>query len=176
MPPSPLAIMLYRLALILLLALVAPGAMVAAEGDHDWARIGAEARERGQPVALLVTGPDCGYCERLHREFLDNPAASGTLAAGAITREISRDTGGKITDFDGERIRTRLFLARYDIFATPTLLLLSPEGEPLAPALVGFNGAQAYGELVASRLAHASQNLASGDRPSQALFASGQER
>lgn len=168
--------MLYRLALILLLALVAPGAMVAAEGDHDWARIGAEARERGQPVALLVTGPDCGYCERLHREFLDNPAASGTLAAGAITREISRDTGGKITDFDGERIRTRLFLARYDIFATPTLLLLSPEGDPLAPALVGFNGAQAYGELVASRLAHASQNLASGDRPSQALFASGQER
>ena len=166
--------MLYPFALILLLALVAPSAMVAAEGDYDWAGIGAEARERGQPIALLVTGPDCGYCERLHREFLDNPTTGHTLAGGAITREISRDTGGKVTDFDGERIRTRLFLARYDIFATPTLLFLSPEGEPLAPALVGFNGAQAYGELVATRLAHANHNLASGDRPSPSLFASGQ--
>ena len=165
--------MLYRFTLILLLALVAPGTMVAAEGDYDWARIGAEARERGQPVALLVTGPNCGYCERLHREFLDIPVSGGTLAGGAIIREISRDTGGKVTDFDGERIRTRLFLARYEIFATPTLLFLSPEGELLAPALVGFNGPQAYGELVANRLAQASQNLASGDLPSQAMLASG---
>jgi thioredoxin-related protein len=166
--------MLYRFLFYLHLALTALPALVAAESDYDWTKAAAEARERGQPIALLITGPDCGYCERLHREFLDNPKRGGDLQRGAITWEMSRDTGGKVTDFDGERIRTRLFLARYDIFATPTLLFLSPEGQLLAPALVGFNGAQPYEELVAIRLALARDNLASGVRPTRSILASGE--
>lgn len=163
--------MLSRLAKALIISLLAQAGPVAAENYFDWAKVGAEARERGLPVALLITGTDCGYCERLRQEFLEAPATRGTLEQGAVTQEISRDEGGKVTDFDGERIRTRLFLARYGIFATPTLLLLSPEGEMLAPALVGFNGARNYGDLVAKRMNHAHANLASGERPSHSMLA-----
>ncbi len=160
-----------RLAKALIFSLLAQTGPVAAEHYLDWAKVGAEARERGLPVALLITGPDCGYCERLRQEFLEAPATRGTLEQGAVTQEISRDEGGKVTDFDGERIRTRLFLARYGIFATPTLLFLSPEGEMLAPALVGFNGARNYGDLVAKRMNRAHANLASGERPSPSMLA-----
>ena len=163
--------MLSRLAKALIFSLLAQAGPVAAENYFDWAKVGAEARERGLPVALLITGPDCGYCERLRQEFLEAPATRGTLEQEAITQEISREEGGKVTDFDGERIRTRLFLNRYEIFATPTLLFLSPEGEMLAPALVGFNGAQSYGDLVTKRVKHASVNLASGKRPSRSMLA-----
>lgn len=160
-----------RLAKALIFSMLAQTGPVAAENYLDWAKVGAEARERGLPVALLITGADCGYCERLRQEFLEAPATRGTLEQGAVTQEMSREEVGKVTDFDGERIRTRLFLARYGIFATPTLLLLSPEGEMLAPALVGFNGAQKYGDLVAKRMNRAHANLASGERPSQSMLA-----
>lgn len=163
--------MLSRLAKALIFSLLAQAGPVAAENHFDWAKVGAEARERGLPVAVLIMGPDCGYCERLRQEFLEAPATRGTLERGAVTQEISRDLGGKVTDFDGERIRTRRFLDRYEIFATPTLLFLSPEGELLAPALVGFNDPQNYGELVAKRMNRAHANLASGERPSRSMLA-----
>lgn len=163
--------MLSRLVKALCFSLLAQSGQVAAENHLDWSKVGAEARERGLPVALLITGTNCGYCERLRQEFLEAPATRGTLEQGAVTQEMSREEGGKVTDFDGERIRTRLFLARYGIFATPTLLLLSPEGEMLAPALVGFNGAQKYGDLVAKRMNRAHANLASGERPSPSMLA-----
>jgi len=151
------------------LLVASPGAGWARE--IDWSRAGAEARERVQPVAILITGPDCSYCARLHQEFLDAPPTRGTLERATVLHEISRDEGGKVIDFDGERIRTRLFLARYEIFATPTLLLLSPEGELLAPPIVGFNGPQAYGELITKRVKSAQRNLASGQRPSRDTLA-----
>ena len=62
-------------------------------------------------------------------------------------------------------------IAEAGIFATPTLLFLSPEGEMLAPALVGFNGARNYGDLVARRMNRAHANLASGERPSRSMLA-----
>lgn len=163
--------MLSRLTKALIFCLLAQAGSVVADNHFDWATIGAEARERGLPLAILVTDPDCGYCEQLRQEFLEAPATRGTLEKGAVTQEISRDEGGKVTDFDGERIRTQRFLARYEIFATPTLLFLSPEGEMLAPALVGFNGAQTYGVQVAKRMKGARDNLASGARPSRSMLA-----
>lgn len=163
--------MLSRLAIALMLSLIVLPRLVMAETEVNWFKVGNEARDRGMLVAILVTDPDCGHCKRLHNEFLDAPANRGTLEKVAVTREISRGEGGKVTDFDGERIRNRLFLARYQIFASPTLLLLSPEGELLASPIVGFNGAQAYRELVDRRLARAQANLASGERPNPAMVA-----
>ncbi len=163
--------MLSRLANALIFFLLAQAGPLAADNHFDWANIGAEARERGLPVAILIMDPECGYCQRLRQEFLEAPATRGTLEKGAITQEISREEGGKVTDFDGERIRTQRFLARYEIFATPTLLFLSPEGEMLAPALVGFSGAQTYGVQVAERMKGARENLASGARPSRSMLA-----
>ncbi len=163
--------MLPRFSNALIFCLLVLAGPLVADNQYDWASIGAEARERGLPVAILIMDADCEYCEHLRQEFLDAPKTRGTLEKGAVTQEISRAEGGKVTDFDGERIRTQLFLARYEIFATPTLLLLSPEGEMLAPALVGFNGAQNYTEQVSKRLKTAHDNLASGARPSRSMLA-----
>lgn len=46
------------------------------------------------------------------------------LRSFARIRELDIDCGGKIRDFDGEKIRTRIFVKRYGIYATPTLMLV----------------------------------------------------
>ncbi|MEA3273921.1 MAG: thioredoxin fold domain-containing protein [Pseudomonadota bacterium] len=146
-------------------ALADPG-----ESGRDWAQVGDSARAHGLPVVVVVTGADCGYCERLRREFLTDPATRVLLSERAVTREFDRESRGKITDFDGERLRARLFLSRYEIFATPTLLFLGPDGETLAPPLVGYNDPESYRELVGERLSLAQDAmLVASDRQSPVL-------
>jgi thioredoxin-related protein len=132
---------------------------------NDWQQVSALAQDRGLPVVVVVTGDGCGYCERLRREFLADPENQGLLDAQAVTREFARDTGGKITDFDGDRVRSRLFLSRYDVFATPTLLFLGADGSPLAAPLVGYNDPSSYRSLLAERLHRARLALEDGTAP-----------
>lgn len=67
---------------------------------------------------------DCGYCDRLKKEVLEPLVTRSELRSFARIRELDIDCGGKIRDFDGEKIRTRIFVKRYGIYATPTLLLV----------------------------------------------------
>ena len=168
--------MLYRLAVALLLSHLPflPAWADPASPGANWAQIGVEARERGLPVVVLVTEHDCGFCERMRRDFLSVADTRAMLDERAVLGEIPRDQGGKITDFDGERIRARVFLSRYEIFATPTALFVSPSGEPLAPPLVGYNDQETYAHLVSERLEHAGAVLETGERMTRAALAGAQ--
>ena len=164
--------MLYRLAAgLLLFHLVLPVWAQSLQTDSDWARTGAEAEHRALPVVILVTDHNCGFCERMRHEFLLTPQTRTLLEDGAVTREFQRNSGGKVTDFDGERVRTRIFLSRYNIFATPTLLILDPSGKPLAQALVGYNNAQSYAHMVSQRLEQARTLLGANRQTTQNALA-----
>ena len=166
--------LLYRLASVLLLAtsVTAGAAGPSSDSTKDWSQIGASAREAGLPVVVLVTGSGCGHCERMRGEFLADPGNSSPLTEQAVSAELRRDSAGKIVDFDGERIRSRVFLSRYDVFATPTLLFLDSAGLPLAAPIVGFNDAETYSELVSERLTEARSELqARADQPAAAFTA-----
>lgn len=135
---------------------------VSAQGlgsTDDWSRVGKTASTEGIPVVLLVTGAGCGHCDRLHRDLFTNPTSCMLLRGRAVAREIDRDAGGKLTDFDGERVRSRVFLARYQIFATPTLLFLDADGNALVEPLVGYSAPDNYRELLSERLTMARQKL-----------------
>ena len=163
--------MLYRFAAVLALAFLAvPAHAQALPLSTNWAKVGADAEARSLPVVVVVTGAECGHCTRMHREFLSDPAIHTLLMEQAVTRELQRETGGKITDFDGERLRARLFLARYDIFATPTVLFLDSQGGSLAPPVVGYNDAEAYLQIFTSRLKQAQVALSANNvEPHRAL-------
>lgn len=139
----------------LLLLLLAPFCTSAAAEDalldsptRDWARVGMAAGAGRLPVLLLVTGEDCGYCELLKREVLRPMHRDGELAERVLVREMDLHTGGKIVDFDGERVRAGIFLGRYKVFAAPTVLFLGHDGRPLHDPLVGFNGTEQYRPLL----------------------------
>jgi len=110
----------------------------------DWSAEAAEARKFGAPIMVLFTDEDCGYCERLKKEVLEPLVRRGELSSFARILELDIDRGGKIRDFDGEKIRTKIFVKRYGIYATPTLMLVDYQGEPLGTPVVGFNGGEGY--------------------------------
>jgi thioredoxin-related protein len=115
---------------------------------RNWAQVGIEADAKQLPLVLLVSGEDCGYCELLKQEVLRPMHRSGELENRVIVREMDLHTGGKIVDFDGEKVRAGIFLGRYKVFATPTVLFLGHDGRPLHDPLVGFNGTERYRPLL----------------------------
>jgi thioredoxin-related protein len=110
------------------------------------------AQRRGLPVVILVSEPDCGYCIRLKTDVLRPMQRQGRLQERAIVRELRMRTRGKLTDFDGERVRGPVFLGRYQVFAAPTLLFLDPRGGILRDPIVGYNGKERFQPLLEEAL------------------------
>jgi thioredoxin-related protein len=69
---------------------------------------------------------------------------AGELDGKVILREVSLDSGYSLQGFDGAEIAGREFAARYNVFVTPTLLLLDGQGESLAEPLVGTPNLEFY--------------------------------
>ena len=80
----------------------------------------------------------------LKRCFLKPMFGNSAQHHSVVLREVDINTGGKMIDFDGEPIRSRQFKQRYRVFATPTLLILDPSGEPLSESIVGYDSKDQY--------------------------------
>lgn len=119
----------------------------------DWSDIADKARQQHRPILVVFSADTCGYCVKLKREVIEPLAYDPVEGDNLLIREFDINAGGKITDFNGESIRSRQFKRRYKIFATPTLLILDADGQLLADPLVGYNSASEYQELLHASLA-----------------------
>jgi len=156
--------------LLALIILLLSGSLSAAPQDkaqstNDWAKEAELARQTGRPIMLLFSSDHCPYCVSLKAKVLAPLVQKGELKDNVLLREFNIDTGGKITDFDGERIRSRIFVSRYGIYATPTVFLVNPQGEPLTEPIVGFKDANAYKEHLNEAIDSAVMSLATIGNP-----------
>jgi thioredoxin-related protein len=126
----------------------------------DWAAEASLAKRAGVPLMVVFSTHNCPYCVRLKNQVLLPLVKKGKLSKKVLLREFNIDVGGKITDFDGERVRSRVFVSRYDIYATPTVVLVDYEGEPLATPIVGYNEPDAYTEQLNETIDSATMTLA----------------
>jgi thioredoxin-related protein len=131
--------------------------------SRDWSVEASSARGAGIPIMVIFTADSCGYCTRLRDEVLQPLLRQGALKNKVLIREFDIDNGGKVTDFDGERIRSRIFVSRYEIYATPTVVLVDHLGRPLTEPIVGFNDADAYTEFLDHAISSAVMSLAALD-------------
>lgn len=106
------------------------------------------------PILLLFASEDCGYCERLIQEVLLPFWAEHQQHPLAIIREMDFKQVGKLTDFDGELIRSRHFRKRYQVFATPTLVIIDTAGHLLADPIAGYDSKEAYTKRLNAILVH----------------------
>jgi thioredoxin-related protein len=140
-----MATLIRILALVLgSITLTVYAANYAIDFPENWAQVSQLSRDTQIPIMVIFTADDCGYCRKLKQEVVLPMLARGDFKGKALVREFDIDVGGKITDFDGERIRRRIFVNRYDVFATPTVVFVDDRGEGLLDPLVGFNQADAY--------------------------------
>ena len=110
----------------------------------DWSAEVTGARRSGLPILILFSSEHCGYCERLKSDVLEPLVKSGEVKDLAWIRELDIKRGGKIRDFNGEKIRTKIFVDRYEVYATPTLILVDNQGNSLGAPIVGFNNSEDY--------------------------------
>lgn len=110
---------------------------------------------------IVFSSDDCSYCDHLKDEILNPGILSGTPRKQVLVREFNIDTGGKITDFDGERVRARVFVSRYKVFA-PTVVFVDANGETITPPIpiVGYNNQEQYQERLKKALDNAQLNIA----------------
>lgn len=136
-------------ALILAWAIGAPG-VAAAEisAAADLSADLAQARARGVPLLVLFSLPDCGYCERVRREFLHPLQASPEWRDRVIMRQVDLNSSLALADLAGRRTTHGKFAGEQHIRLAPTVKVFDPAGREAAEPLVGLLTPELYGHYL----------------------------
>jgi len=118
-----------------------------------------QSQSTGQPLLVFVSQKDCEFCKRLREQVLFPLIRAGELDGKVILREVSLDSGYRLQGFDGVEIAGREFAARYNVFVTPTLLLLDGQGESLTDPLVGAPNLEFYSFYLDKNIGAATEAL-----------------
>jgi thioredoxin-related protein len=133
-------------ALILAWAVGAPGATAAEiAGAADLSADLALARSRGVPLLVLFSLADCGYCERVRREFLLPLQASPEWRDRVIMRQVDLNSAAALADFAGRRTTHGKFADGQQIRLAPTVKVFDPAGREATEPLVGLLTPELYG-------------------------------
>jgi len=132
---------------------------VFAQSADDLSQAAEQARATGMPIMVVFGAEECPYCERMKKEFLIPQLQQGELQKKVLVREVDIQAAGKIGDFDGLRIRNGNFVHRYEVFATPTVVLVDPEGKVLTTPLVGYSDVQDYAQRLEQAINTAKHSL-----------------
>lgn len=95
------------------------------------------AKQEGLPLMLLFSADECSFCDQLHSEVLNHHGTNPIDNQLHLT-EVNINRGGKLIDFDGDPIRGRIFVNRYEIIATPTVIIVAPDGKSLTKPVIGY--------------------------------------
>ncbi|WP_394780159.1 thioredoxin fold domain-containing protein [Undibacterium sp.] len=113
------------------------------------------AAKQGMPLILIVSLPDCPYCEQVRRQQLVPLSKQG-----AIVRQVYIDSETIISGFDGKPVSQRQLAAAYAVKAAPTVLFLDAQGNALAPPIVGALLEDFYGAYLDDAIDTAKKKLA----------------
>jgi thioredoxin-related protein len=150
-----------RATILILACACAPAAL--AEGLRAARNLGEDARAAQAarvPLVVLFTQPDCAYCERLRREYLEPMAAQ--RADRVVEVDITSEAA--LAGFDGRSGTHASFARARGVRVTPTLAFLGARGEPLAEPLVGFTSPDFYQSYLERRLEEARAAVRRGKR------------
>ena len=128
---------------VLLAAILAlPAAPAAAQEQlsyaDDLAQTAREAAARRVPVMIVFTEVSCPYCARAKRDTLVPLQSRGALADKVIVREVDVASSRRLRDFGGRATTHREYARTQRVQRVPTVVVMDPQGEPVAPPIVGL--------------------------------------
>ncbi len=106
------------------------------------------AKEKNVPILLAISQDHCPFCHRLKDEILRPMLLSGEYGDKVIIRELLIAPDETLIDFAGVKRKSRDFAAGYQVWVTPTLLFLSPDGRELSARVLGINTIEMYAYYV----------------------------
>ncbi len=153
------SLLLTTLLLLLPLQLAADDDCSSGPESH-WAGVAASSHASGKPIMVVFSSDACGYCSRLKSELIRPMLDDGALQQQVVIREFNIDRLENIEDFDGLPVRSRTFVSRYKIFATPTVILLDASGKPIGNPIVGYDNSEDYRNRLRGMIEEAQRTLA----------------
>ena len=106
---------------------------------------GINALEKGIPVLLEFSMHGCAFCEEIEAEVLRPMLISGDYDHKVLVRNVKIDEDHEIIDFNGKSISYEDLAARYNVFVTPTLVLVNADGEGMNLDMIGVTTIDFYG-------------------------------
>jgi thioredoxin-related protein len=121
----------------------------------DLAAETAAAARRGEPLVVLVSLPNCTYCDTVRRSYLWPQAAAGEIVA----RELDLSAATPLRDPDGNMTTARDWARARQVRVAPTVLFLDGRGRMAAAPLLGMQ-ADFYGAYLEQALDQARAAIA----------------
>ena len=128
------------------------------------------------PLLVFYTQPDCPYCERARRDYLEPMIADPAERDRQRVVEVDITSGAPLTDFAGRRTTQARFAGSSHVRVVPTIAFVGARGEPLADPLVGLTLPDFYSTYLDRRIEQAREKLAgalTSRRPGRAPSATG---
>jgi thioredoxin-related protein len=116
-------------------------------------------RERHLPMLVMFASETCTYCQYIDKHFLKPMIISGKYNDKVLIRVIYIDSLDTVRDFSGKPVPVEDLAASYHVKLTPTVLFLGPNGEELAPRMIGISSPDFYGTYLDQHIDQARAKL-----------------
>lgn len=127
---------------------------------RDLAREARDAHGEGLPLVVFYTQPDCVYCERARRDYLQPLIAEPGARLRLRVVEVDVTSQAPLADFAGRRLSQADFARAQGVRIVPTLGFYGPGGARLVEPLVGLTVPDFYLAYLDARLDDARKHLA----------------
>lgn len=117
------------------------------------------ARVQRLPIVLFFHSTTCPFCREVEDLYLARLQKGNENVPQFLLRTVEVSHTQPLVIFDGTRTDYRAFAKRQGVTLVPHLRFLGPDGEPLAPDLVGLTSRDFYGAYLEGSISDAGEKL-----------------
>jgi thioredoxin-related protein len=158
---TPMPRTLFRLTLTLLIAMLS-GAATAREAlppASDLRADAAAAQHARLPIVLFFHSRTCPFCRQVEELYLPLALQDNGATPRFILRTVDIDVAQPMQGFDGRATDMRAFARAQGVRMVPHLRFVGPDGQPLAPDLIGLNPPDFYAGYLDDSIRQAFEKL-----------------
>ncbi|MEK7666655.1 MAG: thioredoxin fold domain-containing protein [Pseudomonadota bacterium] len=117
------------------------------------------ARVQRLPIVLFFHSTTCPFCREVEDLYLTRLQRENERVPQFLLRTVEISQTQPLVAFDGTRTDQRAFAKRQGVTLVPHLRFLGPDGEALAPDLVGLTPRDFYGAYLEGSINSAGEKL-----------------
>jgi len=117
------------------------------------------ARAQRLPIVLFFHSSTCPFCRELEELYLKPLQADNQKTPRFLLRSVEVSQTRPLVTFDGSKTDFRAFARQQGVTLVPHLRFLGPDGEALAPDLVGLTTRDFYGGYLEDSISNAREKL-----------------
>jgi thioredoxin-related protein len=120
---------------------------------------GRRAAAERQPVVLFFRSQSCPFCREVEELYLAPRQRDAAATPRILLRIVDVDGAAPLVAFDGRRTDHAAFARAQQVRLVPHLRFVGPDGQTLAPDLIGISSRDFYGGYLEDAIRAASDRL-----------------